>query len=83
MLRRAILKQYRELTYEEIAFHLQGFDAFRSLFWLEMGQYPSKSGLRESIKATRQETWEVIDPHSVQSIRIFDAHQFRRHDRYV
>ena len=30
VLRCAILKQYRELTYEELAFHLEDSDAFRS-----------------------------------------------------
>ena len=51
VLRCAILKQYRELTYEELAFHLEDSDAFRSFSRLEMGQYPSKSILQENIKA--------------------------------
>ena len=51
VLRCAILKQYRELTYEELAFHLEDSDAFRSFARLEMGQYPSKSILQENIKA--------------------------------
>ena len=60
VLRCAILKQYRELTYEELAFHLEDSDAFRSFSRLEMGQYPSKSILQENIKAIREETWEAI-----------------------
>ncbi len=60
VLRCAILKQYRELTYEELAFHLEDSDAFRSFARLEMGQYPSKSILQENIKAIREETWEAI-----------------------
>jgi transposase, IS5 family len=60
VLRCAILKQYRELTYEELAFHLEDSDAFRSFSRLEMGQYPSKSILQENIKAIREETWETI-----------------------
>ena len=59
-LRCAILKQYRELTYEEMAFHLEDSDAFRNFARLEMGQYPSKSILQENIKAIREETWEAI-----------------------
>jgi IS5 family transposase len=59
-LRCAILKQYRELTYEELAFHLEDSDAFRSFARLEMGQYPCKSILQENIKAIREETWEAI-----------------------
>lgn len=60
VLRCAVLKQYRELTYEELAFHLEDSDAFRTFSRLEMGQYPSKSILQENIKAIREETWEAI-----------------------
>jgi len=31
VLRSAVLKQYRQLTYEELAFHLEDSDSFRSL----------------------------------------------------
>lgn len=41
VLRCAVLKQYRQLTYEELAFHLEDSDAFRSFSRLEMGQYPA------------------------------------------
>jgi transposase, IS5 family len=60
VLRCTILKQYRELTYEEMAFHLEDSDAFRSFARLEMGQYPSKSILQDNIKAITEETWEAI-----------------------
>jgi IS5 family transposase len=60
VLRCAILKQYRELTYEELAFHLEDSDAFRTFARLDMGQYPSKSILQENIKAMTEETWEAI-----------------------
>ena len=60
VLRCAILTQYRELTYEELAFHLEDSDAFRSFARLEMGQYPSKSILQENIKAITEETGEAI-----------------------
>ena len=59
-LRCAVLKQYRQLSYEELAFHLEDSDAFRSFSCLEMGQYPCKSVLQENIKAIREETWEAI-----------------------
>jgi len=42
VLRCAVLKQYRQLTYEELAFHLEDSDSFRSFSRLDMGQYPSK-----------------------------------------
>ena len=60
VLRSAVLKQYRQLTYEELAFHLEDSDSFRSFSRLEVGQYPSKSVLQENIKAIREETWEAI-----------------------
>lgn len=60
VLRCAVLKQYRELTYEELAFHLEDSDAFRTFSRLEMGQYPSRSILQENIKAIQEETWEAI-----------------------
>ena len=60
VLRCAVLKQYRQLTYEELAFHLEDSDAFRSFSRLEMGQYPCKSILQENIKAIQEETWEAI-----------------------
>jgi transposase, IS5 family len=60
VLRSAVLKQYRQLTYEELAFHLEDSDAFRTFSRLDMGQYPSKSILKENIKAIKEETWEAI-----------------------
>lgn len=60
VLRCAILKQYRQLTYEELAFHLEDSDSFRGFARLEMGQYPCKSILQQNIKALREETWEAI-----------------------
>ena len=60
VLRCAVLKQYRQLSYEELAFHLEDSDAFRSFSRLDMGQCPCKSILQENIKAIREETWEAI-----------------------
>jgi IS5 family transposase len=51
VLRCAIFKQYLELTNEELAFHREDSDTFRSFARLEMSQYPSKSILQEDIKA--------------------------------
>jgi IS5 family transposase len=51
VLRGAILKQYRELTYEDLAFHLEDSMAFRSFARLDMGQYPCGSTLQDNIKA--------------------------------
>ena len=60
-LRSAILKQYRELTYEELAFHLEDSTASRSFTRLDMGQYPCGSTLQDNIKAIAAETWEAVN----------------------
>jgi transposase, IS5 family len=60
VLRCMVLKQYRQLSYEELAFHLEDSTAFRAFSRLEMGQYPCKSVLQENIKALAEETWESI-----------------------
>jgi len=61
VLRCALLKQYRQLTYEELAFHLEDSSSFRGFSRLDMGQYPCKSILQRNIKALREETWETIN----------------------
>jgi len=61
VLRCAILKQHRNLTYEELSFHLEDSQSFRAFSRVEMGQYPSGSTLQENIKALREETWERIN----------------------
>lgn len=60
VLRCAVLKQYRQLSYEELAFHLEDSESFRTFSRLEMGQYPCKSILQENIKSLREEIWEAI-----------------------
>lgn len=60
VLRCALLKQYRQLSYEELAFHLDDSTAFRRFARLEMGQYPCKSILQENIKAISEQAWEEI-----------------------
>ena len=60
VLRCVVLKQYRELTYEELAFYLEDSRAFRSFARLEMGFYPGKSILQENIKSLTEETWEAL-----------------------
>ena len=60
VLRACVLKQYRSLTYEELAFHQEDSGSFRAFARLEMGQYPSSSTLQENIKPLSDETWEAI-----------------------
>jgi IS5 family transposase len=59
-LRSAVLKQYRSLTYEELAFHLEDSQSFRAFARLNINQFPSKSVLQENIKAISVSTWEAI-----------------------
>lgn len=61
VLRSAILKQHRNLTYEELSFHLEDSQSFRAFARMEMGQYPSGSTLQENIKALKEETWEQVN----------------------
>jgi IS5 family transposase len=60
VLRCAILKQYRNLTYEELAFHLEDSQSFRAFAKMRMGQYPSSSTLQENIKGLSAESWETM-----------------------
>lgn len=60
VLRCAILKQYRNLTYEELAFHLEDSQSFRAFAKMRMGQYPSSSTLQENIKGLSVESWEAV-----------------------
>jgi len=60
VLRCAVLKQYRNLTYEELAFHLQDSKSFRAFAKMQMGQAPGASTLQENIKAISDGTWEAI-----------------------
>ncbi|OQX14143.1 MAG: hypothetical protein BWK76_15140 [Desulfobulbaceae bacterium A2] len=69
VLRCAILKQYRQLTYEELAFHLEDSSSFRGFSRLEMGQYPCKSILQQNIKALREETWEALHREIIEYAR--------------
>lgn len=57
----AILKQYRNLTYEELAFHLEDSRSFRAFAKLRMGQKPSSSTLQENVKALSETTWEAAN----------------------
>ena len=61
VLRSGLLKQYRQLSYEELAFHLQDSASFRAFARLPVGWCPKKSVLHKTISAVRAETWEQIN----------------------
>ena len=61
VLRCAILKQYRQLSYQELAFHLEDSASFRAFARLPLSWSPQKSVLQRTISAIRSETWEQIN----------------------
>lgn len=61
VVRCGLLKQYRQLSYEELAFHLQDSASFRAFARLPVSWCPKKSVLHKTISAVRAETWEQIN----------------------
>ena len=61
VLRCAILKQQRQLSYEELAFHLEDSASFRAFARLPLTWLPKKSVLHRTISAIRPETWEAVN----------------------
>ncbi|MGO4833731.1 ISNCY family transposase [Rhizobiaceae sp. 2RAB30] len=61
VLRCALLKQYRQLSYQELAFHLEDSASFRAFARLPLSCSPRKSVLQKTISAIRPETWEQIN----------------------
>ena len=69
VLRCGLLKQYRQLSYEELAFHLEDSAPFRAFARLPHAWSPQKSVLQKTISATRAETWEQINRTLLTSAR--------------
>jgi IS5 family transposase len=61
VLRCALLKQQRQLSYEELAFHLEDSASFRAFARLPLAWTPRKSVLHHTISAIRAETWEAVN----------------------
>ena len=61
VLRCALLKQRRQLSYEELAFHLEDSASFRAFARLPLSWTPKKSVLQKTASAIRAETWEAIN----------------------
>ncbi|MBY5748331.1 ISNCY family transposase [Rhizobium leguminosarum] len=61
VLRCALLKQHRQLSYEELAFHLEDSASFRAFARLPWGWNPKKSVLHKTISAIRAQTFEEIN----------------------
>ena len=69
VLRCALLKQYRQLSYQELAFHLEDSASFRAFARLPWSWSPQKSVLQKTISALRPETWEAINRVLLSSAR--------------
>ncbi len=61
VLRCALLKQQRQLSYEELTFHLEDSASFRAFARLPLAWSPKKSVLQQTISAIRPETWETVN----------------------
>ena len=69
VLRCALLKQHRQLSYQELAFHLEDSASFRAFARLPHAWSPQKSVLHKTISAIRAETWEQINRTLLASAR--------------
>ena len=66
VLRCAILKQYRQLTYDDLAFCLLDSLSCQSFARLTAGWQPKKAALQSVISAISDTTWERINQHLLQ-----------------
>jgi IS5 family transposase len=69
VVRCALLKQHRQLSYEELAFHLEDSASFRAFARLPLSWTPKKSVLHRTISAIRAKTWEAINRAVLASAR--------------
>jgi transposase, IS5 family len=69
VLRCAVLKQHRQLSYEELAFHLEDSASFRAFARLPLSWTPKKSVLHKTISAIQAQTWEAINRTVLSSAR--------------
>ena len=69
VLRSALLKQQRQLSYEELAFHLEDSASFRAFARLPLSWSPKKSVLHKTISAISAASWETINRTVVSSAR--------------
>jgi IS5 family transposase len=70
VLRCAVLKQARQLSYKELAFYLEDSGSFRSFARLPQGLLPRKSALQDNIRRIRPETWERINRALIEQVLI-------------
>src|SRR5438105_11772643 len=56
-----LIKQQRQLRYEELAFHVEDSASFRAFARLPLAWSPKKSVLQQTISAIRPESWEAVN----------------------
>ena len=61
VLRCALLKQQRQLSYEELAFYLEDSASFRAFARVPLAWSPKRSVLHRTISAIRPATWEGVN----------------------
>lgn len=61
VIRCAILKQYRQLSYQELAFYLSDSASFQAFARLPAHFFPKKSVLQKTISRIQDSTWERIN----------------------
>ena len=69
VLRCGLLKQHRQLSYQELAFHLEDSASFRAFARLPHAWSPQKSVLHRTISAIGAATWEQINRTLLASAR--------------
>jgi len=67
VLRCALLKQYRQLSYEDLVFCLMDSDSCRTFARLKAGWFPKKAAFQSGISASSEVTWEQINLRLLQS----------------
>ena len=69
VLRCGVLKQHRQLSYQELAFYLTDSATFRAFARLPVHWTPKKSVLQNTISAISAATWERINRHLLRQAR--------------
>lgn len=80
VLRCAILKQYRQLSYEDLVFCLMDSASCQTFARLSMQWFPRKSVLQRCISSITDVTWERINQrllHSAQSTKVENGRMLR------
>src|SRR5437899_3012688 len=78
VLRCALLKQQRQLSYEELAFHLEDSASSRAFARLPLPWSPKKSVLNQTIGGTAAERWRAAVDHYLPLIARIVAQSERR-----